>query len=244
MKAGQSEVPEYISMNSGPTISAAKVVLFARADGPLRAAVGRSTGVVEAASAYEAAAELLTGPTAALVVDLPLLTPYHCRLLRLAGDLGVPVLGVGAARRVLRCEDLHPLRRVGLEELGGRLAEICREFELSMSTFAAAGEIEAQLQQESPAPAAEAVRASPAAPAGQAPANAFLRGSAAAARREEELAGAESACGAPAGGTYVSDESTEGKPPDHSDQAQAAPPALPSALLSEEELSALLGDEP
>jgi len=226
-------------MNSGPTISAAKVVLFARADGPLRAAVGRSTGVVEAASAYEAAAELLTGPTAALVVDLPLLTPYHCRLLRLAGDLGVPVLGVGAARRALRCEDLHPLRRVALDELGGRLAEICREFELSMSTFAAAGEIEAQLQQESPVPAAEAVRASPAAPA-----NAFLRGSAAAARREEELAGAEPACDASAGGTYISDESTEGRSPDHSDQAQAAPPALPSALLSDEELSALLGDEP
>ena len=232
-------------MDSGQTTSAAKVVLFARADRPLRAAAGRAAGVVVVPTAYEAAAELLAGPTAALVVELPLLTPYHCRLLRLAGDLGVAVLGVGAARRTIRCADLHPLRQVGLEELGERLAEICREFELSMADFAAAGEIEAQLQQEPPGAPVEVLPAGQAQPQGEPAGNAFLSGAAAAARREEELAGEEAV-----GGRYVSEAGAETRQADRRERPEQpsapadSPPASPSALLSDEELSALLEDEP
>ena len=51
--------------------------------------------VVVVASGYEAAAELLTAPTAALVVDLCRLTQPHVPLLALAAKLEVPVLAFG-----------------------------------------------------------------------------------------------------------------------------------------------------
>lgn len=230
-------------MNSGQTTSAAKVVLFARADQSLRAATGRAEGVVRTPTAYEAAAELLAGPTAALVVELPLLTPYHCRLLRLAGELGVAVLGVGSPRPAIRCADLHPLRQVALEELGGLLAEICREFELAMADFAAAGEIEAQLQQEVLETPAEVLPEEQAQPQGEPAANAFLSGAAAAARREEELAEEQAV-----GGTYVPEAGATRagsvERPERPARPAGGQPPSPSALLSEEELSALLEGEP
>ena len=51
---------------------------------------------VRAASGYEAAAEILSAPTAALVVDLRILNRGHIRLLEVARQMDTEVLAVGA----------------------------------------------------------------------------------------------------------------------------------------------------
>ncbi|HAU38411.1 MAG TPA: hypothetical protein DCX07_11950, partial [Phycisphaerales bacterium] len=68
------------------------VVLSRRAElpAPLRDRVGIQASPV--GSAYEAAAELLAAPAAAIIVDLALLTAADARLVKLARELEVEVL--------------------------------------------------------------------------------------------------------------------------------------------------------
>ncbi|MCE5327342.1 MAG: hypothetical protein LLG01_13120 [Planctomycetaceae bacterium] len=66
-----------------------------------RALVGREPAAWRAVyvpTAYEAAAELLAGPTAALVIDLRALSGVHLRLLEIARQNGAALIATGAPR--------------------------------------------------------------------------------------------------------------------------------------------------
>ncbi len=94
------------------------------------------------ASPYEAAAEILCGGVAALVVDLNLMARRHGDLLDIARQANVSVLGSGAIPAGLSSEDLKGIRLVDRE---GLLAELQR----AIATRSVADEEPAPIQQES-----------------------------------------------------------------------------------------------
>lgn len=83
--------------------------------------------VVRVGGAYEAAAELLAAPAAALVVDLRLLLPRHVRLLEVARGLEAAILAVGVVPAGLDAETLRGVTFLSpgeLPEAMGRAAEL------------------------------------------------------------------------------------------------------------------------
>jgi len=80
--------------------------------------------VVRAESGYEAAAELLSAPVAALVVHLGRITPAHVRLLDLAAELEVPVLAFGTISAPLSSAQLARMRMVEPKQLGPALKDV------------------------------------------------------------------------------------------------------------------------
>jgi len=80
--------------------------------------------LVRAESGYEAAAELLSAPVAALVVHLGRITPAHVRLLDLAAELEVPVLAFGTISAPLSSAQLARMRMVEPKQLGPALKEL------------------------------------------------------------------------------------------------------------------------
>lgn len=77
----------------------------------------------QVASPYEAAAAMLAAPTAAVGVDMRLLTRKHLRMLDLARKLGVEVLGTGAIPAGLSADDLRGVRLLGRSELTEELLD-------------------------------------------------------------------------------------------------------------------------
>lgn len=77
-------------------------------------------------SGYEAAAELLAAPAAALVVDLRLLAGKHLRLLEIARSLDVEVLAVGSLPIGMTAEDLSGVRLIARRDLPGLLQALAR----------------------------------------------------------------------------------------------------------------------
>lgn len=75
-------------------------------------------------SGYEAAAELLSGPVSALLVDLGMLQAEHASLLKLAAGLDVPVVAFGTLSAAFDGEALAGVRLVGAEEVPEALREV------------------------------------------------------------------------------------------------------------------------
>ena len=105
-----------------------RVVLLS-SDPSLTAAAWNDNGSVElvvARGAYEAAAEILSAPAAALVIDLRLLSPRHARLLEIARRLDLEMLAVGALPVSMSSEDLSGIRLVSRRDLPAALATAAR----------------------------------------------------------------------------------------------------------------------
>jgi len=104
-----------------------RVVILAR-DGELASpnpqTLGLNVTFVRAEGGYEAAAELLAHPAMALLIDLPCLTPRHRKLLHVARQLGVEVLGVGAFPPGLSAGDLSGMRLISMNDLPATLRAI------------------------------------------------------------------------------------------------------------------------
>lgn len=104
-----------------------RVVILAR-DGALSPpdpqSLGRNVAFVRVDGGYEAAAELLAQPSAALLIDLSRLTPPHRKLLHVARELHVEVLGVGAFPPGLSAGDLSGMRLISLDDLPTELRAI------------------------------------------------------------------------------------------------------------------------
>jgi hypothetical protein len=104
-----------------------RVVILAR-DGELSSPgphiPGQSVVYVCVDGCYEAAAEILTQPAAALLVELSCLTPPHRKLLHVARQLGVEVLGVGTFPAGFSAGDLSGMRLISLEDLPTELCSI------------------------------------------------------------------------------------------------------------------------
>ncbi|HUT58438.1 MAG TPA: hypothetical protein VNA25_11390 [Phycisphaerae bacterium] len=79
---------------------------------------------VPVGSAYEAAAELISAPVLALVIDLRLFGPRHLRLLQIARQLSVELLAVGGIPIGLSAEDLNGVRLLARSEVQGALARL------------------------------------------------------------------------------------------------------------------------
>jgi len=105
-----------------------RVVVLGPAGLEANAPLGECIGVC---SAYEAAAEILSAPTAALVVDLRLLTGRHLRLLDIARRMEVEIFAVGAVPPGLTGEDLSQVRMMARAELGEALRRLGESRETS-----------------------------------------------------------------------------------------------------------------
>ena len=75
-------------------------------------------------SGYEAAAELLSRPVSALLVDLAALPATHAGLLKLAAGLDVPVVAFGTVSASLDGSALAGVRLVGAEDVSDALREV------------------------------------------------------------------------------------------------------------------------
>jgi hypothetical protein len=80
--------------------------------------------VVRVTTAYEAAAELIAAPAAALVVDLRLLGPRHLRLLTIARESQVEILAVGGLPPGMNSEDLSGVRLTSRADLPATLKKL------------------------------------------------------------------------------------------------------------------------
>ena len=85
---------------------------------------GDALQFVRVSSGYEAAAELLSAPASALVVDLGRITPPHMPLLDLAAKLDVPVVAFGTVSSQFTSEQLSLLRLASAEGITETLREI------------------------------------------------------------------------------------------------------------------------
>ena len=79
---------------------------------------------VPVGSAYEAAAELISAPVLALVIDLRLFGPRHLRLLQIARQLSVEMLAVGGVPVGMSAEDLNGVQLLSRTEVQGALAKL------------------------------------------------------------------------------------------------------------------------
>ncbi len=158
-----------------------------------------ATALTRAPSGYEAAAEILAAPVSALVVDFRAFGASHRRLLEIARQMDVEVLGVGALPAGMDSGDLNGVRLVSRPALPGALDRLA----------AAAG--------------AGGPAEPPGVPAPAAPRPASTEDRDAAEPPDEPEAGREA-------GPEV--------------ETQPGRAETPSDLLTPEELSALLEDEP
>jgi hypothetical protein len=78
---------------------------------------GPAMECVTVGSPYEAAAELIAAPAAAIVIDLRLMGPRHLRLLQIARQRGVEILAVGGMPGGLSVEDLSGVRLIARADL-------------------------------------------------------------------------------------------------------------------------------
>ena len=111
-------------MDTGRTSSGDGRIVVLSHDVNLLASVNTRTEFecLQSATTYEAAAEILAGPTIALVIDLRLLTMQHLGLLEIARQRPLEMLGVGAVSPGLTAEDLSGVRLVSRRDLASVLA--------------------------------------------------------------------------------------------------------------------------
>jgi len=179
--------------------------------------------VVRVASGYEAGAEILAAPVAAMVIDFRSMDPAHARLLDMARETGVEMLGVGATPRGLRIDQLSGLRLVSRTELPaavGRIAQAARQ----AAPVDRAPEPPPEPQAPSPVQAAEPT------PRPRRPARKTAK------RRKTARKRPKPAPTAPAEKPFPA--------PAEPAPVEPLPTGSPSQLLTPEELAALLEDEP
>ena len=100
-----------------------RVIVLSR-DSALVAAVRRIDGRTEpvfVSTAYEAAAEILAASASALVLDLRLVGPRHARLLGIARDRQLAMFAIGALAAGMTTEDLNGIRLVARGDLATAL---------------------------------------------------------------------------------------------------------------------------
>ncbi len=122
-----------------------RIVVFSRGRATDPHELGKAMSpaqVIAAPSAYEAAAEVLAAPTAALVVDLSLLEPRHTRLITIARRAGAEVLAVGSGGVGIDAEALSGARLVAKGQLVAELKRLMQSAGESIPSRPATGEDE------------------------------------------------------------------------------------------------------
>ncbi len=184
-------------------------------------------------SPYEAAAELLVAPTAALVADLRWLRGRHLRLLEIARQMGAEVMAVGTVPMSVTSEDLSGVRLIARSQLPELLVHLAGTYQAVPPTV--------PLQPQSKTP--EAPRPEPSEPQAEDPHEQLARES----LKDFDEKDVAEMLFEPTTGAYIPEPSTvkpPQKPPETSPPSEQAGGVSPSNLLSPEELSALLEDKP
>jgi hypothetical protein len=105
----------------GTFSTAVRVVILSRdhtlARAELEELCSRGMQCLRWSSAYEVAAELLSGTVDALVLDLRMLTGRNTRVLQIARERGVEVLAVGMLPASVSTENLSGVRLAGMRDL-------------------------------------------------------------------------------------------------------------------------------
>ena len=83
--------------------------------------------IVSVPSAFEAAAEILMEPAAALLIDFRAMGRQDIRLLQIARRMDVPLLGIGTLPGPFSTDELSGVRLVSREDLPAALARIAAE---------------------------------------------------------------------------------------------------------------------
>ena len=189
----------------------------------------RGVEVARVASGYEAGAEILAAPVAAMVIDFRALSPAHGRLLDVARRMDVAMFGVGPLPIGMSTEELSGIRLVSTVDLPGALDRLAAAAAKAPEPAEAPGGGEAA-PPEAPPPTPPV--GEPQAP--ERPRKRRARRKKAAKRtarpkaeRETEPDTAAPAAASPA-----------------EDKPRPAAPQVPSDLLTPEELTALLENEP
>ncbi len=117
--------------------AAGRVVVLSRQQGfltkitkatkPTLASAGSGAGrmqVIRVENPYQAAAEILAEPTEALVIDFRLLTSQHLRLIKIANELDIAILGVGALPVNISSDELSGVQLIGTDDLADTLSRI------------------------------------------------------------------------------------------------------------------------
>ena len=187
----------------------------------LRLADACAPGVemVRVPSGYEAGAEILAAPTAAMVVDFRAMARGDTGLLTVARRMGVELFGVGPLPARMSAEDLSRLRLLSLADLPAAIAERTAPSE------------------EPPPP----VEAPPAEPVPVEPKKARRRKRKA--KRSKEPPAQEKQQPAPQEPPPAGETGQPAEAPPPAEPTPAAP-QTPRDLLTPEELAALLKDEP
>ncbi len=102
-----------------------RVVILSR-EGSLAESLGENFACASVTTPYEAAAELLTAPTVALVIDLRLLATRHVGLLDVARSLAVEILAIGSLHTSMSADDLNQVRLIARVDLPAALVTIAR----------------------------------------------------------------------------------------------------------------------
>ena len=219
---------------SGTVFSGPRVVVFSRdpaLGGAELAGLAGAPAPVRVSSAYEAAAEILADPPAALVIDLRALTARHVRLLEIARSRQVHMLAVGALPSGLTADDLNGVRLTARSDHADTVRRLAAE-----------GRPEAR----APAAPAEADVGAP--PADGAHAGRYVPPALDRVLSIDEVAQLLAPSEPPSEPADAPLADTEGtyvpEPPPPQPQAGRAAPIQPEDLLSPGELADLLGDEP
>ena len=101
------------------SVCGARIVVLSQDSSLVWSADGPDEGVVfaHASSGYEAAAEMLSAPTTALIIELRLLPGRHLQLLEIARDLEVEIFAVGSLPIGMTAEDLSGVRLIARKDL-------------------------------------------------------------------------------------------------------------------------------
>jgi len=107
------------------SVQATRVILFSREALPVTGGVFTAR-CRQCTSAYEAAAELLAEPAAALVIDLRCLATGNLRLVQAARKQGVAILAFGKLSAAMSTEGLDGVQLVSQEGLAQALARLAQ----------------------------------------------------------------------------------------------------------------------
>jgi len=112
--------------DGGRSFGGLRIVVLSRDPSLAAALEGRLDSrmrCLRAGSPYEAAAEILAEPTAAMVIDLRTLSERHCRLLDIGRQTQLEMLAVGALPSRMSSEELSGVRLVSREALPEMLCQ-------------------------------------------------------------------------------------------------------------------------
>jgi hypothetical protein len=109
---------------SNAPISLLRIVILADDAAGTESLPPQAVQCIKTQSAYEAAAEILAEPTAALLLDLRRVGHRHLRLLQVARDCGVEIFAVGTIPSGLSSEDLSGVRLTARSDVPQQLSRL------------------------------------------------------------------------------------------------------------------------